>query len=98
MLQAQARGGDAMMTLVKTLDAPVLTTNRPSSFADQRRQREFKTIAAMVHIFCRDHHQAGLCGECDALLAYAALRLERCRFGAEKPTCAKCPVHCYQRS
>jgi len=30
------------------------------------------------------------------LLAYAQLRLQRCRFGADKPTCAKCPVHCYQ--
>lgn len=29
---------------------------------------------------------------------YAALRLERCRFGVEKPTCARCPVHCYQRA
>ena len=25
-----------------------------------------------------------------------AVRLERCRFGPEKPTCANCPVHCYQ--
>jgi hypothetical protein len=23
--------------------------------------------------------------------------LERCRFGLNKPACAKCPVHCYQR-
>ena len=30
------------------------------------------------------------------LLDYAAIRLERCRFGMEKPVCAKCPVHCYQ--
>ena len=28
---------------------------------------------------------------------YAAERLERCRFGPDKPVCAKCPVHCYQR-
>ena len=27
----------------------------------------------------------------------AGVRLERCRFGEEKPTCANCPVHCYQR-
>jgi hypothetical protein len=30
------------------------------------------------------------------LLDYATVRLERCRFGEAKPTCAKCPVHCYQ--
>jgi hypothetical protein len=27
---------------------------------------------------------------------YVSLRLDRCRFGKDKPTCAKCPVHCYQ--
>ncbi len=26
---------------------------------------------------------------------YAAARLQKCRFGIQKPTCAKCPVHCY---
>jgi hypothetical protein len=38
----------------------------------------------------------GLCPDCQALMNYALLRLERCRFGADKPTCARCPVHCYQ--
>jgi hypothetical protein len=27
---------------------------------------------------------------------YATVRLERCRFGESKPTCARCPVHCYK--
>jgi len=56
-------------------------------------------MSALVRIYCRDHHNpgAGLCPECRQFLAYASLRLERCRFGAEKPTCARCPVHCYQR-
>ncbi len=55
-------------------------------------------MAAMIGIYCRAHHSAApsLCGECQALLDYAGARLERCRFGAEKPTCAHCPVHCYQ--
>jgi len=52
----------------------------------------------MTQIYCRDHHHAaGLCAECEQFLNYANARLERCQFGAEKPTCAKCPVHCYQR-
>jgi predicted amidophosphoribosyltransferase len=55
-------------------------------------------MAAMIGIYCHAHHGAGspLCGQCQALLDYAGARLERCRFGAEKPTCANCPVHCYQ--
>ncbi len=64
-----------------------------------RLAREWKTMTAMVRIYCRDHHHPGdgLCGECRQFLDYAGVRLERCRFGAEKPTCANCPVHCYQR-
>jgi len=53
----------------------------------------------MVRCYCQDCHGAAaeLCAECQGLLDYTTLRLERCRFGAEKPTCANCPVHCYQR-
>ena len=68
------------------------------SFAGKRLAREWRTIAAMVGCYCRDHHAAdqGLCPECQSLLDYAHVRLERCRFGLEKPVCVKCPVHCYQ--
>ncbi len=56
-------------------------------------------MQAMVRCYCRGHQKAGsaLCGECLDLLSYAAQRLERCQFGEDKPTCARCPVHCYQR-
>ncbi|HBO42383.1 MAG TPA: nitrous oxide-stimulated promoter family protein [Planctomycetaceae bacterium] len=52
----------------------------------------------MIQIFCRAHHDAAdaPCEECLALLDYALQRLERCPFGADKPTCAKCPIHCYR--
>jgi len=67
--------------------------------ANKRLSREWHTIAAMVHCYCRSHHKTagGLCGECQGLFDYATLRLDRCRFGTKKPTCANCPVHCYQR-
>ncbi len=61
--------------------------------------REQETVEKMVHLYCRQQHhpaQSGLCPACQALLAYATERLKRCIFQAEKPTCAKCPVHCYQ--
>jgi len=69
------------------------------AFTSQRLSREWKTMEAMMKINCRDQHGAttALCSECQGLLNYASLRLDRCRFGEEKPTCAKCPVHCYQR-
>ena len=77
----------------------------------RRLAREEKTIAAMIALYCRDHHHAGdsaatgidsgsgddgLCPECAELLAYARLRLEKCRYGADKPTCANCETHCYR--
>jgi hypothetical protein len=71
----------------------------PAIAASRRLVREWKTMAAMVRYYCQDYHEttAGLCPECRELQDYATLRLDRCRFGAEKPTCANCPVHCYQR-
>ena len=68
-------------------------------FASRRLVREWQTMAAMVGCFCSAQHRpaAGLCPECRGLLDYATARLDRCRFGREKPTCAHCPVHCYQR-
>ena len=52
----------------------------------------------MISLYCRDHHgsRGALCAGCVELLEYASLRLERCPFGAEKPTCVNCPIHCYQ--
>lgn len=60
--------------------------------------RERRTIEAMIAIYCRDHHprRKGLCAECGEVLAYAELRLDKCLFADNKPTCANCPVHCYK--
>ena len=38
----------------------------------------------------------GLCPEFATLLDYALRRLDSCRFGDGKPSCRKCPVHCYR--
>ncbi len=61
--------------------------------------RERKTIAAMIGIFCRDHHRAAgksLCPECSNLLDYANERLDKCPFGENKGACSMCRVHCYK--
>jgi hypothetical protein len=91
---------------MKTIAEPMhlISTQSPmkkikNDLAGARLAREWKTMIAMTKIYCRDHHHQGdgLCSECEQFLTYANTRLERCRFGPEKPTCAKCPVHCYQR-
>jgi hypothetical protein len=60
--------------------------------------RERRTIEAMIGIYCRDHHEQrkGLCERCGEVFAYAELRLDKCLFPDNKPTCAHCPVHCYK--
>lgn len=66
--------------------------------SDSRRMnRERRTVLAMIRLYCRDHHQTKdqLCRQCDSLWDYAQRRLDRCVFSDQKPTCAKCPVHCY---
>lgn len=67
-----------------------------------------KTVAAMVRIYCSVEHVAArrraglsdgigkLCADCQALLDYAHLRLTKCPYQDDKPTCVKCPIHCYK--
>jgi hypothetical protein len=63
-----------------------------------RLQRERHTIGVMIEIYCRGHHHsdAGLCTDCLALHDYAMARIDKCPYQADKPTCAKCPIHCYK--
>jgi hypothetical protein len=62
--------------------------------------REKKTIEKMIHVYCKAKHKTKgeLCEECSDFLSYAFLRLDKCQFQEEKPTCGKCLVHCYQLS
>lgn len=63
-----------------------------------RLKAEAHTIETMVRLYCHHHHDAesGLCPECSAFLEYALRRLACCPFGAEKPVCGKCRIHCYK--
>ena len=73
-------------------------TKPNSSDFHPRLAREHKTIEAMIGIYCHRQHgtKMELCLECQELLDYATVRLEKCPFQEEKPTCANCPVHCYR--
>ena len=70
----------------------------PHRSEPRRLAREKRTLQAMVRVYCRAHHgsKGPLCPECQALCDYALGRLARCPYGAEKPTCANCPTHCYK--
>jgi hypothetical protein len=72
--------------------------SRSAPWRSRRLAREAKTVEVMIRIYCRGQHGTCgvLCGECAGLLAYTGERLEGCRFGIDKPTCAGCLVHCYK--
>ncbi|MBD1558782.1 nitrous oxide-stimulated promoter family protein [Vibrio sp. S9_S30] len=56
---------------------------------------EFKTVSAMIGIHCKAHHSQP-CSNCQSLENYAETRLDRCPYGENKPTCNRCPIHCYK--
>ena len=62
---------------------------------------EFTTIKAMTAIYCKAHHirinNEKHCQTCCEFLDYANEKLDRCPYGIIKPTCNKCPIHCYKK-
>lgn len=71
-----------------------------NSLSAGRLRREWRTMQAMVDIYCRGHEHdragAALCKDCSDFLDYAGRRLQKCPYGPAKPTCARCPIHCYK--
>ena len=72
--------------------------NEATRFPHPRLTREARTIEAMIQITCHAKHgtKRELCAECQELLDYALLRLEKCPFQELKSTCVTCQVHCYR--
>ena len=85
-----------------------MNASDPHAAAPRRLRREAHTVEVMIALYCRHHHKqaggpagnhpSGLCSDCAALREYARRRIEECRFGADKPTCARCTVHCFRPS
>lgn len=63
-----------------------------------RTRRELHTVERMILLHCRQRHAAVEvpCADCADLLGYARRRVELCPYGAEKPVCNACPIHCYK--
>nr|WP_314267568.1 nitrous oxide-stimulated promoter family protein [uncultured Moellerella sp.] len=63
----------------------------------QRVQREIKTIEKMIQLYERSHPASEAQPDYyEKLYIYAVKRLEKCRYGENKPACKQCPIHCYQ--
>lgn len=61
-----------------------------------KKEEEKQTVRLMVELYCRHKLK---CKEMPTayreLADYACRRLDHCRWKADKPTCRRCPVHCY---
>ena len=63
-----------------------------------RIEEEKETVEKMIRYYCQRKHSPSNndpCEDCPNLILYSHNRLDSCQFGEEKPTCRKCPVHCY---
>ncbi|MBY8985513.1 MAG: nitrous oxide-stimulated promoter family protein [Candidatus Lokiarchaeota archaeon] len=60
--------------------------------------KEKKTIRTMIYMYCKNIHDSNykLCQDCSELFEYAEEKLKNCSYGENKPTCEKCPIHCYK--
>ena len=66
----------------------------------KRIQDEKKTVKVMIAMYCNSHHNTNrkdLCEDCNNLTDYAISHIDSCIFEINKPTCEKCPVHCYEK-
>ena len=62
-----------------------------------RIESEKKAVGIIIRLYCRRYEgNKEFCQNCSDLLSYAETRLDKCKFGNEKPTCKKCPIHCYK--
>jgi hypothetical protein len=56
-------------------------------------------MTTMTGMYCSAQHggsEGDPCPPCRDFLDYSELRLQKCPYGANKPTCANCPIHCYK--
>ncbi|MFX0038864.1 MAG: nitrous oxide-stimulated promoter family protein [Promethearchaeota archaeon] len=68
------------------------------SSSKNRLEKEKKTIRTMIGMYCKNNHDSNgeFCDNCLELSEYAIKRLNYCQFDENKPTCEKCPIHCYK--
>lgn len=60
-------------------------------------EREKRVVEFMIRLYCKKKEgNESLCEDCTELLNYAHNSLNRCKFGNNKTSCKKCPIHCYK--
>ena len=60
-----------------------------------KREDEKQLVRYMIQYYCRKHDEFDD-QECQELIDYAWMRIDRCPFMETKTFCSACKVHCYQ--
>lgn len=64
---------------------------------NSRIAHEKKVVELMIRLYCRKKEKhTTLCSDCEELLQYAHVRLDRCPFNEKKKACKQCTIHCYK--
>lgn len=62
-------------------------------------EKEKRTLKFMITLYCEKKHKLGFdkCSKCQELYEYAAMKLDKCKFGENKTSCKRCSVHCFNQ-
>jgi hypothetical protein len=76
----------------------------------RHQKKDIKLLGKFVEVYCEARHRGAvraavalpaelearlLCPECASFLQYAITKRLNCPLEAEKPTCKRCRIHCY---
>lgn len=62
-------------------------------------EEEKTNIEFMIGLYCKKNHEEdGLCVECQELLTFAKMRIDKCPVKETKTFCSSCHIHCYPKA
>lgn len=87
---------NALNSLIGTSNFTIFNFLQSKEENPSRIEKEKKVVKLMINIYCRKKEgNKEICQDCLNLLKYAEKRLSKCKFGQNKSSCQRCPVHCY---
>ncbi len=61
-------------------------------------EEEKNNIKFMIELYCKKNHNGNpLCEECQGLLNFANMKIDRCPMKETKTFCSTCHIHCYPK-
>lgn len=65
---------------------------------ESKRNEEKNLVKKMILFYCKNnrHSKDTPCKDCDELIEYAAMRIDKCPFMETKTFCSNCRIHCFK--